>query len=212
MVSRKVLVVAAVCLATLIAAVGAYAYIQISNMQTKKTFDFSWQGSIAEKFNVTTFWMNVTFERTNKTHLTITVKTNHLRHDEVKPRPPTLPDDEEWNVTYGDADYVGIVFNLDVEDFGTRYLANGEYWHGWLQEHEDGQRFLSKSTPAVGITGTGLHECYFDSEQGYTYVILVELADYSSGFFNPKPVSSDLIHIEYDWTVVVEFHFGKKLI
>lgn len=208
---KKLLAVVSVCLAVLLVAAGVYAYI--SNLKTKKkTFIFSWEGPIAEKFNVSTFWMKVTFERMNETHLAITIETNHLRYNEVKPRPPTLPDDEEWNVTYRDADYVGIVFNLGTENFGTRYLANGEYWHSWLEENGDEQRFLSKSSPAVGITGTGLHECYFDPERGYTYMILVELADYSSGFLSPRPVNSDLIHIEYDWMVLKEFHFGEELI
>jgi len=117
LISKKFLFVS-FCFVVLVVAFGAYGYTlysQVSSLGSRledlqreinlmrralftnssETFNFFWQGPIAEKFNVTTFWMNITFQRTNETTLLITVKINHLRHD---------------NISF---DYVGIVFDVN---------------------------------------------------------------------------------------------------
>ena len=230
---KRLLAVVAICLAVLLGAVGAYAYAQISNLQNqidsmnnKRTFNFCWTGPIAEKFNVSTFWVNVTFERPNETNLIITVKTNHLRFHEVH------PDYAEYNITYGQVSYVGIVFDdnnngeLDEHDEGYEY--SGYNWsHPVLLDfyNSEGQRCIG-SHGMQELLNT--HKCTFDPELGYTYVIPIALQLYPERPFNlpVQELTNDLVHIEYyyffnEWTTwdledkkvpIVEFSFGMELI
>jgi len=211
MISKKIFVVS-FCLVVLIIALGTYGYIlymevsslgsrledlqreinllkyRIGFVNTSKTFNFFWGGSIAEKFNVTTFWMNITFQRTNETHLTITVKTNHLdfRHD-----------------------YVGLAFDADddgeIDGPGMKFYSTNESLSAYLGPYRDGQRFFEIIESALFY---GLHTCTFDPQQGYTFVFPINLQKY-------KPIN-DLIHVEYIaeniWGTAVEFCFGMELI
>lgn len=220
---KKLLAVVAVCLAVLLAAVGAYAYTQISNMQNqidsmnnKKSFNFFWQGPIAEKLNVTTFWLNVTFERTNETHLIITVKVNDLGYSycvgiafDVNHNGEIDEDDQGY--VYGALPYY-IAPDTTTKHYGATPAFLGPY-------REDGQRFFQSFAEC---TIDDLHTCDFDSELGYTYIIAVNLQDVLWQRFPHKVVEliNDLIHVEY-WgnmqdgkasLVSVEFCFGIELI
>ena len=212
MVSKKHLAVAAVCTAVLLVAVGAYAYLQTSNKTKENTFNFSWEGSIAEQFNVTTFWMKITFERPNETNLIITVKTNHLRFREVH------PDYVEENGTYAQVDHMGIVFDsnnngeLDEADEGIEYFMYG--WKRWcyLDAYDaEGQRRIGSCT--MGEVNP-VHRVTFDSELGYTYVIPYALSWYPERHpgMLVLDLSNDLVHVEYNGIVAVEFNFGMELI
>lgn len=228
MISKKLLL-ASVCLAVLIVAVGAYDYAlysQVSSLEsqledlqreisllshgmgftnTSKTFNFFWGGPIAEKFNVTTFWMNITFQRENETTLLITVKINHLRYD---------------THSY---DYIGIAFDtnhdgeLGVQDGGSKYLRLKYYVDPYFAKQTAG---FVRDVPSLGNTlyhngqlffnciamcySRSNHTVYFDPELGYTYIILINL--------QRQGLTNDLIHIEYDFTVSLEFCFGMELI
>jgi hypothetical protein len=207
---KKLLAVVAVCLTILLGAIGAYAYISTVNQFVcrKRTYSFYWEGSIAEKFNVTEFWLNVTFDRINATHLTLTIKTNHLRYDEPYPIPDPLPPGLNAsyyeNRTYGMLDKVGVCGNPHFGSSGIIY-GGGDAWAVyWLGFYKDNQRFLFFFAGFVGSTGTGRHTRYFDPKLGYTYVI------------NPAPIEDwrdcNIIHIEYDGIVAVEFAFPKELV
>jgi hypothetical protein len=209
---KKLLAVVAVCLTILLGAIGAYAYISTVNQSQlvcrKRTYSFYWEGSIAEKFNVTEFWLNVTFDRINATHLTLTIKTNHLRYDEPYPIPDPLPPGLNAsyfeNRTYGMMDYVGVCGNPHFFSPGMRYGSNEAWSHQYLGYYEGNQRFLYFYAPHWGAYGTGRHTQYFDPELGYSYSI------------NPAPIEDlqdcNVIHIEYDRIVAVEFAFPKELL
>jgi len=189
---------------------------RIGFVNTSRTFNFFWGGPIAEKFNVTTFWMNITFHRENETHLLIAVKVNDLGYSYC----------------------VGIVFDvnhngeIDCEDEGYIYRASPYYiapdnttkHYGATPAllgpyQEDGQRFFQSFAE---YTIDDLHTCDFDPELGYTYIIPVNLQDVFSGrpYSEEVDLINDLIHVEY-WgnlrdseasRVSVEFSFGMELI
>jgi len=218
MVSKRILL-ATVCLVVLVIAFGAYAYTLYSEVSslggrlddlqreinllkyrigftnTSKTFNFFWQGPVAEKFNVTTFWMNITFQRENETHLQITVKVNDLN----------------TTYTFGEIeDYVGIVFDWNNDglfDLGDQYLPDNCSRPALLGKYRDGQRFFDLIAMTM-LDNT--HETYYDPELGYTYVIPVNL--YWRWGQEEYRLANDLIHIEYSRTVSVEFSFGMELI
>ena len=199
---KKLLAVVAICLAVLIVAVGAYAYIQILNNQktNPKTFNFSWGGAIAEKFNATTFWMNVTFERTNDTHLTITVKTNDLNH---RGGDVSIFFDEN-----GDGKIGSLFFgeNGDGCDAGKMYRSsNITYEEVYLGPYRNGHRFVEGYTSPLSFDK---HECIFDPQQGYTYIIPISLEEHN--------LTNDLVYVGYlsvdVWETSVEFCFGMELI
>jgi hypothetical protein len=197
MVSKKILVVVIICLAILLGAVGAYAYIQISTANQsptygKITYSFYWQGdyvtpeltkhvTIKEMLGVDILYVNITFER-NDTHLIITVKTN--------------------SPVFRGGDYVGIVFDPEYFKAGGRYTASNISHIDYLGEYENGHRFLTIMASDIGKKGR--HQCYFVPEEGYTYVIPIDLS--------LEKLTNDRIHVEYDWSVAVEFCFGKELI
>ena len=190
MISKKLLAVVAVCLAILLAAVGAYVYIVMNRSSTNKTFNFCWTGSVAEKFNATTFWMNVTFDRVNETHLIITVKVNDLS-----------PQGGHVGLA-GDGDGDG-----EIDGGGLMYCAGNYTIESCLGPWINGQRFLGAIIDGIDF---GWHTCVFDPQQGYTYVIPTTVT-------NATAKASDLIHVEYvsigaQERVMVEFRFGMELI
>lgn len=185
---KKLLVAGFVCIAVLLATVVAYHYLsQVSS--NPKTFTFSWTGPIAEKFNVTTFWMNVTFERTNETHLTVTVKTNDLNY-----RGSNVPIFFDEN---GDG---------EINEAGKEYLSsNITYNEVYLGPYRNGHRFVEEIASSISFNK---HTCIFDPQQGYTYTIPIPLEEHN--------LTNDLVYVGYFsvdiWKTSVEFHFGKELI
>lgn len=222
MISKKILLIL-ICFITLLATVGAYSYTEISRLKnqvdslnSQRTFTFCWGGPIAEKFNVSIFYLNMTFQRINETHLTVTAKMNDLGQ----------------SVCFGMMFDVNHNGELDHNDEGYRYRARPGYLapdtttKHYLatpaqlgQYVEDGMRSLTHSAET---TIFDLHTCDFDPELGYTYIIPVNLQDVFSGRSYKEVIEliSDLIHVEY-WgnsqkdgynLVSVEFAFGKELI
>jgi outer membrane murein-binding lipoprotein Lpp len=166
---------------------------ELAHKNSTKTFNFYWEGSIAEYFNTTRFWMNATFERVNETQLLITVEVNDLR--------------EEW---YADS-YLGVVSKLTGS---WRYLChpitlgNDTFMakqKGALGNYSGGQRFIDSIV--MGYY-TSNHECIDDL--CVTYIIPVILAEDFLELWNLE--LDDSIHIEYARKVAVEFCFGMELI
>lgn len=236
MISKKILL-ATVCLAVLIIAVGAYGYALYSEVSSlgsrledlqreinllkyrvgfsnsSKAFNFFWGGPIAEKFNVTTFWMNITFQRTNETHLLIKVKVNDLGHSTAM----GIAFDVNHNgeIDRGDQGYMYQAVPFYTE--GTKHYGAIPHFLGPYRE--DGQRFFETF---AAVTISGLHTCDFDPGLGYTYIVSVNLQDVFWAQYPHKVVEliNDLIHVEY-WgnvqdgkanVVSVEFCFGMELI
>ena len=186
----KSFLVAVICFGVLVLAFGVYGYLlysevsrlgcqvddlqrEINLLKSSKTFNFFWQGSNAEKFNVTTFWMNITFERANETFLFITVKTNHL--------------------IFGNY-HVGIVFdtnhNGEIDECGKMYrVDNSTYERACFGPYRDGERFLETIASSVSFN---THTCTFHPQLGFTYVMPIDLQDLN--------LTNDLIHVEYQFT------------
>jgi outer membrane murein-binding lipoprotein Lpp len=162
-----------------------------------KTFNYYWEGSIAEYFNVTRFWMNVTFERYEREGmrcLNITVEVNDLRES--------------------GASYVGISSDLtSFLDYKTWIFHSFYSWipsindtglprqPGSLAEDTSGLRFIN---PVVAHYFPSFHQVRHDTQLGYTYVIPIN--------FEELEINNDRIHVEYAQKVAVEFSFGMELI
>jgi hypothetical protein len=222
MISKKISIAVAICLAILLATVVAYVYIQMSNAQkNNETFTFSWEGdyvspwhdwidnrTIEERFGVTTFWMNVTFERINETNLVITVKMNDL----VKGGSLGIVFDENQNGEIDEGDeglkYGTILFST-VSSNGTFYTAQRVF----LGPFRNGQRFFESFAFCII---QDIHTVDFDPDLGYTWTIPVRFRNLYSEFHVPNctevELIKDLIHVEYEFAVAVEFRFGMGLI
>lgn len=226
MVSKRILL-AAVCIVVLVGAAGAYGYAlysQVSSLgrrledvqneinllknrigfiNSSKTYNFFWQGPIAEKFNVTTFWMNITFQRINETHLVVTVETNNLNSDDPGCVGMLFDMNHDGELGFGDDGWVYYTFKSYVAPYYAKVKACFVPFNPSLGNvlYRNGQRFFNCFAECYVA---GEHTWFFDSEKGYTYVVLVNLEELS--------LINDLIHVEYDFAVAVEFCFGMELI
>jgi len=205
-----------VCFVVLVGAFGAYAYAlnselsklknQIDSTNSKRTFSFFWQGPIAEKFNVTTFWMNITFQKINETHLIITVKINDLARAYVGVVFDVNHNGEidKYDLGYS---YGAIAYYIGTDNTTIHYFAQPAYLGPY---REDSQRFFEEFAEC---SFEDLHTCEFDPELGYTYIITVNLQDVLwPSSHKEVELINDLIHVEYAFEVAVEFSFGMELI
>lgn len=183
-------------------------------MSSRRAFTFCWGGPIAEKFNVSTFYLNMTFQKKNETHLTITAKMNDLGQSfcfgmmfDVNHNGELDPRDEEY--VYKARPYY-LATDFPTIHYGATPAQFGQYV-------EDGMRFF---THFAETTIDDLHTCDFDPELGYTYIIPVNLKDVLWQPYKVAELINDLVHVEYwgNWQkdgpnlVSVEFAFGKELI
>jgi hypothetical protein len=161
----------------------------IANKDSIKTFNFYWERSIAEYFNVTTFWMNITLQKVttnqiwtptgkNATKVFLIVELNDLR--------------DNWQTSY-----LGVVSELT--DFW-KYSPDGLKRRCYLGNYSDGQRFM-EICPLL-IPEISDHE-FYHGEYGVKYVV-------PSGGFIEMAIELGLsnmvhMHVEYRHTVMVEF-------
>jgi len=170
---------------------------ELAHKNSTKTFKFYWEGYIAEWFNVSTFWMNITMEKVttdkiwlptgeNSTKVITTIEFNDLRDD--------------WQDSY-----LGIASALTGS---WEYFPNGYKQLCYLGDYNsNGQRFME--IYPLKIPEVSDHEFHHD-EHGSKYVVPSEAIE----MLIELGVTGSIMqmHIEYMHTVVVEFSYEMDVV